>query len=224
MITEQLITEERQVVDFHRVILTGHGEVIIEQGDAERLMIESDAETLSKILSEVVMGRLELGQGRTLMDKISFALETSFTREPIRYYLMVRKLTDLELQGAFEVKAQGISADELRIKAGGPNHIVFENLEVEDLIVDLPVGGVVDLDGYVSKQKVVIKGPANYRAPTLKSQYANIKITGPSTAVVNVTDELDVFIRGLGSVKYYGSPKLRKKIAGLGSLSKLDTA
>jgi len=222
MIVEQLVYEEREVRDFNRVLLTGYGELQIHQGDTESLIVKSHPDTLPRILSEVIMGRLELGQGRSWKDKLNFALETSLTRKPIRYELTVKELAGLEMSGAVDVRVEGLSTDYLYLRASGPNHIQFESLAAELLEVELPVGGIVELDGLVTEQRVTINGPSNYQASRLKSNCASIKITGPSDAVVYVTDEFNVEIRGLGSVKYFGSPRVQKSIRGLGSLVKMN--
>ena len=146
---------------------------------------------------------------------------SSLTRTPIYYRLTVRELSELEIRGAGTILAQGISADKLYLKASGANRIRFVSLAVESQEVDLPVGGLVEMDGLVFKQFVSLRGPSSYRAQSLKSHRTRIEIHGPGEAVVNVGDELEVLVRGLGSVKYIGTPKIYKKISGLGSISKI---
>jgi hypothetical protein len=221
MITTALVVEERDVKDFDRVRLTGYGELVIDQGDRESLTIESDPDLLPKIVSDVEQGKLELGRGGSWMDQVSFALETSLTRKPIYYRLTVRELSGLEIRGAGMIKVSGISAHDLTLKASGPNHIQFDSLTTERLDVDLPMGGVVDMDGWVFEQNVSMKGPTLYRAQSLISDRVRIEISGPGEAVVNVRDELDVVIGGLGTVSYIGSPRIYRKISGLGSLSRI---
>lgn len=221
MISTALVVEERAVKDFNRVRWTGHGELVIQQGDRESLTIETDVDLMPKIISEVEHGQLELGRGGTWKDQLSFALETSLTRKPIYYRLTVREISELEIRGAGTILIQGISTDNLYLKASGANRIRSESLAVDSLEVDLPVGGLVEMDGLVFEQFVSLKGPSSYRAQSLKSHRTRIEIHGPGEAVVNVGDELDVLVRGLGSVKYIGSPKIYKKLSGLGSLSRI---
>ena len=83
------------------------------------------------------------------------------------------------------------------------------------------MGGVVDMDGRVFEQNVSMKGPTLYRAQSLKSERARIEISGPGEAVVNVQDELDVVIGGLGTVSYIGSPRIDRRISGLGRISRV---
>lgn len=221
MITTALVVEERDVKDFYSVRWTGYGELTIQQGERESLTVETHPDLMPKIVSDVESGKLELGRGGTWKDQLSFALETSLTRKPIYYRLTVRELSELEIRGAGAILVRGISTDRLHLKASGANRIRIESLSADLLEVELPVGGLVDMDGWVMEQSVSMKGPTNYRARFLKCDRARIEINGPCDAVVNVRDELDVVIRGLGNLKYIGSPVILKKISGLGSLSKV---
>jgi hypothetical protein len=185
------------------------------------LTIETDFELMTKIISEVSYRRLDLGRGGTWKDQLNFAIETSLTRKPIYYLLTVRELLGLEIRGAGMIKASEISTGDLHLKASGPNRIQFDSLTAEKLVIDLPMGGVVDMDGSVFEQQISMKGPTLYRGQSLKSDRARVEINGPGEAVVNVRDELDVVIGGLGTVSYIGSPRIHRKISGLGSLSRI---
>jgi hypothetical protein len=221
MITTALVIEKRDVKDFDCVQWTGYGELVINQGDRESLTIETDPDLLPKIVSDVEHGKLELGRGGTWRDQLNFAFETSLTRKPIYYRLTIRELSGLEIRGAGTIKVLGISTNDLYLKANGPNRIQFVSLVTEWLEVDLPMGGVVDMEGWVFEQKVSMKGPTLYRAQSLMSDRARVEISGPGEAVVNVQDELDVVIGGLGTVSYIGTPRIYRKISGLGSLSRI---
>lgn len=221
MIISEHVVEKREVRDFDRVRWTGYGELVIQQGERESLTIETHPDLMSKIIAEVEHGKLELGRGGNWTDKLNFALETSLTRKPIYYHLTIKELSELDIRGAGTIRVLGISSDDLFLQASGPNRIQFDSLAVERLEVNLPVGGVVDMDGWVFEQIVSIKGPTLYRAKSLKSDRARVKISGPGEAVVNVRDVLDVAIHGLGTVSYIGSPQIHKKISGLGSLSRV---
>jgi hypothetical protein len=221
MIATTLVVEERDVKDFDRVRWTGYGELEIQQGERESLTIETHPDLMPKIISEVEHGKLELGRGGTWRDQLNFALETSLTRKPLYYRLTIRELSALEIRGAGVILVQGISTENFFLRANGPNRIHFESLTADRLVVDLPVGGLVDMDGWVYEQKVSIKGPALYRTPSLESDRARIEISGPGEAVVNVRDELDVVIAGLGTVSYIGSPRIHRKISGLGRISRV---
>jgi hypothetical protein len=221
MANDVLSNESREVQSFNWISLKGYGVLVIEQGETETLSIETHPDLLPKITSEVVQGRLNLGQGGSLLEKIGFSLETSLTRKPIRYRVTVRELKGLEVYGAARVIVRGITTPSLFLKSNGPSHISFDSLEADALEVELPVGGAIDMQGEVKDQRVVVSGPGSYRAARLKSKNARAKITGPGSAILWAIDNLEVDIRGIGTVKYYGSPTVKKKIAGFGGLSAL---
>jgi hypothetical protein len=223
MIISELVVEEREVASFDCIRWTGYGELVIQQGERESLTIETHPDLMSKIISEVEHGKLELGRGGNWTDKLNFALETSLTRKPIYYHLTVKELSEIDIRGAGTIRVLGISSDDLFLQASGPNRIQFDSLAAERLEVYLPAGGVVDMDGWVFEQIVAIKGPTLYRAKSLKSDRARVEISGPGEAVVNVRDELNVVIGGLGTVSYIGSPQIHQKISGLGSLSRVGS-
>jgi hypothetical protein len=56
----------------------------------------------------------------------------------------------------------------------------------------------------------------------LASQTARIVIAGQGNATVRVAESLDITISGLGQVNYYGRPKLRQVISGLGKSKRLN--
>jgi hypothetical protein len=221
MTAEARATKTLDLESFDRVVFTGHGELTITQGDRESLTIETHSEVLTKIKAEVVDGTLHVGQGRTLGDKIGFALETSLTRKEIRYALTVRKLASLELGGAFAAAASSIVTDRLSLKLSGPSHLTVDGLTAKALHVDMPVAGMVTAAGEAEEQQVSMGGPGNYEAPRLRSKKASITVKGPGKATVWATDELDLTILGIGSIEYYGSPKVRRHISGIGAVTRL---
>jgi len=214
-------TKTMELEAFDRAVFSGHGELTIAQGDRESLTIEAHPDILPKIKVEVVDGTLRVGQGRTLEDKIGFSLETSLTRKRIRYTLTVRKLSGLELKGPFVVSANGIKADDLSLDVNGPVKGSFDGLTARALHVDVLAPCALSISGEAEEQQVSLSGPGNYQAPRLKSKTASLDISGPGNATVWATDELKVSIHGVGNVGYYGSPRLCKRVSGIGAVARL---
>ena len=53
----------------------------------------------------------------------------------------------------------------------------------------------------------------------LRSQNADIHISGAGNATVWVEEELDANISGAGSVDYFGKPEVSKNVSGVGSVN-----
>lgn len=219
MNTGNLATESREVKDFDRVILRDYGELIIEQGEQESLTIETDADILPRIETKVEGGTLTLAHGGSWADRIGNALTTSLTRKPIRYSLTAKKLRGLEVRGAATVRASSIETDQLTLGLGGAGSVKVESLTAHSLEVDLPGMGSVALSSHVSEQTITMSGAGSYKAPKLESKKATVDLRGAGKATVWVVENLDVTIRGLGSVEYYGTPAVKRKVSGLGSVT-----
>ena len=204
MSTNDVLTETREVSDFDRVALTGFGELVITQGEEESLTIEAHQDILSRIETEVKDGKLIIGISGSWLDWLGDVLTAGFTRKRIRYDLTVKQFTGLEVLGAARVKVANIETDRLALELRGAGDVNLESLDAERLKVDLPGAGKIGVAGRVAEQTVTISGAGSYDAAT-----------------VWAVEELDATIRGIGSVSYYGTPKVSKEITGPGSVKSL---
>ncbi len=62
-----------------------------------------------------------------------------------------------------------------------------------------------------------ITGSGKYDADDLESQIAKITVKGVGIATLWAIQELNVKLRGVGKVSYYGNPRVKSDIAPVGS-------
>jgi hypothetical protein len=218
MSAEGYIREEREVTGFDRVNLKEFGKLIITQGESEALIIESHPDVMDKITSEVKDGELTLGLKGGFLDKFSNFISSSLSGHQITFHLSVKELRGLSIFGAGSAIADDISTDELRLKLSGAGSIKMERLDTGSLWVNLPGTGKIELTGKTDKQKVTISGAGGYIARKLESKTAEVSLSGAGKGILWTTDDLAISITGLGSVDYYGHPKLKQEITGLGNV------
>jgi hypothetical protein len=221
MTAGNLVAESRDVSNFDRVTLRDYGELVIAQGEQESLTIETDRDILSKIETEVRNGSLLIRIGGSWLDKLGHGPSTSLTRPWISYSLTVKKLTSLEICGAVRVSASDVESHRLALKSSGVNDVSIESLTAQLLTVDLCGAGRINLTGQVAEQRITIDGMGNYSAPKLESKRAVVRLRGAGQATVWAVKDLDVTMRGLGSVEYYGTPTVKKNVSPLGSVTSL---
>jgi len=219
--SNELITETREVANFSRVTLRDYGELTVSQGKKESLTIESEQEILDAIQTVVRGDTLDIRIGASWLDKLNFALSTSFTRIPIKYTLVVKDLKALDILGAARVRIEGIETDRLEIVLGGAGEITGHDLQAEQLDVDLRGAGRIELAGQADEQWITISGAGNYHAPDMATKKARVDVNGAGKATVAAKEELNLAIRGLGSVDYYGPGTVKRTISGLGSINHL---
>jgi hypothetical protein len=218
MSNSEMVRELREVGRFDRLLMKDHGELLIVVGNQPSLTVETSRSLQRRIKSEVIDGRLTLGFGSWL-DKLGEAFTTSLTRTRIRYELTVAELTDIEVCGLARVQVNSLVTEALRIKLCGPVDANVSSLTVEKLEVEMLSGGKLVTSGQAAAQAISVGGPGFYDGTRLRSERARVQLSGPGRASVWVTDELDVVIRGIGEVTYFGSPAIRKNIMGIGLLT-----
>ncbi len=221
MSNSDLVTESREVSNFDRVVLRDYGELVITQGEQESLTVEADRDILPRIKTGVRDGTLVISIGGDWLDKVSDVITTSLTRKRIKYSLIAKKLTSLEVYGAARIDVSNIETDRLRLRLTGAGQVRIESLTAESLEVDLPGMGKIDVMGQVTEQRITMSGAGEYSAPKLESKKSRVDIRGAGKATVWAVDDLDVTIQGLGSVEYYGTPTVRRSVSGLGSVKSL---
>lgn len=210
------VPEKREVCEFDRVIMCVNGIInLVEltQGEHESLIMEGRPDVLSKITT-VVRGRVLIIRSEgSWMDKLGFALSTSFTRSTVRYTLTVKDLAGLDLTGLVHAQLAELHANDLRLSLKGAGELSVCCLTAQNLDVDLRGMGKIELSGQVEQQRVTIHGPGHYKAHNLKSQSAWVSLNGIGGADIWAVDLLGVKVRGLGHVGVRGTPKIRKDIA-----------
>lgn len=182
-------TEQRQVGAFNAIDVSGVGEVVITQGTADTLAVETDDNVQASVLSEVRDNTLYLG----------LKPDTQLNR-PTRmaFTVTVKDLTQLTLSGAAAISVRDLSADKLTVEHSG--------------------AGSVTTAGTVQEQRVTLSGAGSYDGAALVSDRATIDLSGLGSVVVQVRERLDATISGAGDVAYIGSPEVHKQISGLGSI------
>ena len=184
-----VITQSRNVSGFEAVSFEGVARLVLEQSGTESLTITADDNILPLLISEVREGTLFLG----------FASDTNITNtEPIVFTLSVRTLTALTAAGVVEVDARGIDSNRLDVIVSGVSNVTAA--------------------GRADRQNVVVSGVSTYLAENLESRVVVFDVSGPSSVVVNVSEELRGSVDAPGSVVYIGDPTV--DVDGLGAVHK----
>lgn len=185
--------EARNVAPFSAIDVAGIGELVISQGEAEGLTVETDDNLHAVVVSEVRDGTLYL-------DFSSEVTVLSLSR--IRFTLTVRELERITLSGAATIRVQDLDGAQLTVDNSG-------------------VGAVI-VSGAVQEQHVTLSGAGSYDGAALASDRATVDLSGVGSVVVNVRERLDATLSGAGSVEYIGTPEVHTSGGGLGTIRQRD--
>ena len=182
-------TESRTVEKFAAIHLSEvAGSLEIERTGNESLTVTADDNTVSRFTSEVRDGTLHL----------SIASGNSVRGKRPVYKITVTDLRQLDVEGAASIKATKLDADDLSISIAGAAS-----------------GNVA---GRSDNLSIAISGAGTFNAAELKSKRAKVVVSGVGQVTVNASDELDAEVSGAGIIWYIGSPKLKSKVDGIGTI------
>jgi len=207
----KVVSEKRTVANFDRVSVGGSGELVITQGDEESLEIRTDDNLLPVIKSEVSGGELSLGWSNV-------NLKPSQT---IHYELKLKKLQELRLSGALQVKAEKLNSEHLSVNISGSGKVSIAKLEGKELDEEVSGSGEFELGGHVDVQKIGISGSGRYSAGDLESNRVEAQVSGSGNLTVWARQSLVANISGSGQVNYFGTPEVKSECSGSGTVRSL---
>lgn len=184
-----VVTEERPLSGFTAVSLQGVGRLEIDQTGSESVSITTDDNLLPYIETRVRGSKLII----SIQEKTTFNDVTELT-----YHVTVKTVDSLEVDGAGEIEVVHLDGEEWQTQLDG--------------------GGKITVSGKVTRQDVEINGFGVYNAEDLTCQEAKVQQNGAGMVVVQVSDQLDVTIEGVGTVEYIGYPTVTKTLNGLGTV------
>ncbi len=133
-----VITENRPVSGFDNVTLSGIGEVILTQGEAESLKIEAEDNLMPYLETVVRGGTLEIG--------FKSGQITSFQpTRPIVFHLTMKNVHGLVLAGSGKITAASIQTDRLSFRISGSGDINAGSVSAGDLTTTIDGSGNVTI-------------------------------------------------------------------------------
>jgi hypothetical protein len=216
-------TETRTIESFDKINFKDFGTLILTQGEQEALTIEADDELMNDLISEVRDGKLYLGLEEDWFARLGKLVSSIFSSSnyKVTYYLTFVSLEKLSVSGKCNLKCDAIKSDSLKVNVSGYGDLEFGRIEANDLKVNISGRGEFKGEGLAETQDISISGSGEYQAPDLASQSAKVVISGQGNATLRVAENLDITISGVGQVNYYGRPKLRQVISGMGKSKRL---
>jgi len=206
----EVTKEQRSVSSFNKIDISGGYEVLINQGNEERLELEVDENLLEHIETKVKNNTLYISSDKPIGNASSLKL-----------YITVVEVDDIDVSGAIELKNKGTyKAENLEIDVSGAADINLD-LDVENLEMDMSGASETTLSGKANNFEIEISGAGELEAKKMKTRNTTIDISGAGNAIVHVKKSLNVSVSGAGSVRYKGNPKIKKDISGAGSIKKI---
>jgi Putative auto-transporter adhesin, head GIN domain len=184
-------TESREVTTFSSIAFKSVGKLKIQQNGKESLTISAEDNILPILESSV--------SDQTLY--ISNVNESSINpTKPIEFVVEVKSLENLNIDGVGSIEAKDIQGKRLSVSLDGV--------------------GKVAIAGNVDVLELNLDGVGSFNGEELKAKQATVRNKGVGSAVVNVSEELNATVLGIGSIEYVGSPQVKESVKGMGAIKK----
>ena len=220
MSNQYAMSEDREIAGVTRVILRDYGTLLISQGEQESLRIEGEPEVLRTVKSWINGGELILDIDESWFQKTWNAVTSAVEGRSLKYHLMVKDLEGIFVQGAAQVKMNGIKTQSLYLTLKGAGEVLITGIEAGLVDIDLPGAGVISASGRTERLNVSVKGAGSFDGPRLESRDAVVNLRGVGKASVWATGTLDASVEGVGAIDYYGNPQVRQQVGGLGKINR----
>jgi hypothetical protein len=228
-----VVRVSRDVGDFTGVHLSTIGTVHVKMGKKEALEIEAEENLIEYIETEVEHGTLKISNRKRFNLK---------AREPIKYFVTVRKLDRIALSssgdavlphienenfaialsssGDLKAKSLAVGHLDVSISSSGDAHIGMLGAELID--ASLSSSGDLEIDGgEAGHLKLNISSSGDFDGVDLKAEMAMVRISSSGNAYVWVTDDLIATLSSSGSVHYAGDPSVTVQKSSSGRVKRM---
>jgi len=203
-----IVTEEIEVEPFNGISFDVAGNVFIQQGSEQNVMVETHQSIIPGISSTVRDG----------IWNIRF-LECYNRYDKFDVYITVPELNFAALSGSGNIFGETpFETERFDVTLPGSGNI---DLEIIAELVDANISGSgnIIVTGESDQLLAFISGSGNIFAFDMGSNTCQVRISGSGNCDVFVNNQLDVQISGSGSVRYKGNPPtVNSTITGSGSV------
>ncbi len=183
------------------------------------MRIEGDENLLGKVKADVHEGVLSIIYDQDDADWSD--IHWISAEHDIRYFVTLEHLRVLTLEGTGSFHGENLKGEGLSIAHSGSGVMNLTGLHYHELDVDLSGLGEIQLEGEIQKQNLDLSGAGNYQAENLKSQEANVTLSGSGLVRIWVEEELNADLSGAGSIEVKGDPKVEESNTGVGRIKPL---
>lgn len=216
----RVVEEMRDVSGINGVDLATLGDLTIEVGDTESLLIEAEENLMPYIETKMRNGmlRIQIQDGANLR-----------TTKPVRYYLTVTGLDTISISSSGDIHAPDLAAerfsivvassgdlvmgdletDGLDVKVSSSGNVTIGELNANSLEVDIGSSGNVDIAGGTAKtQNITINSSGRYTAEGLTTDRADVRLNSSGSARIWVREQLTARLNSSGDLIYRGDPEV----------------
>lgn len=211
----------RDVSGFDGISSGGSFKVHVSFGSKESLRIEASEEAIKEIETVVENGTLQLRFKRRAGGWLSnMGRDQNFGR--IDIYVTAIKLKRLSVSGSGDMDVAGVvKTDKLSTDVSGSGSLTVA-VAADTYSAGISGSGHLTVSGSAQNASIKVSGSGGFRGRDLKTNNANVGVSGSGNVELIVNSALNASVSGSGSVRYSGSAtNIATNKSGSGRISRI---
>ncbi len=194
-----VIKQNRNVASFSKLTVNGVFHVIINQGEMEAVVVETDENLAPLITTDVKDGELtlDLKKGKNIRHSTK-----------LNIYVTIKNIDELAIEGVNQVSSSLLKLPHLMLKSDGVGN---NDLQLNCEIFNAHLSGVgsTKLSGNADSATIHNSGVGSLQAFGFIVQKLNIDNSGVGSAEVDAEQQISINNSGVGSVKHKGNATIK---------------
>ncbi|QYF93349.1 DUF2807 domain-containing protein [Massilia sp. PAMC28688] len=181
--------QTRNVAPFSAIEVRGPVDMVVQVGKPQSIQLKGEDKFLARLQTTVVNGKLI----------ISFPKNEENIKGDNKILLAMPALTAFHLEGAGSAELNNIQGNSVDLGFQGAGRLVA--------------------NGKVGQLKLVAQGVGDVNTKALLARQATVRFEGIGAVKVHASERLDANVQGMGSLNYYGNPRVvNKQVEGIGTV------
>lgn len=184
--------QSRPLPAFHAISTQGAVNMVVEAGQAQSFVIRGDDKFIASIETRVVDGKLFITFPKNKRNNLEISSDA-------KILVSMPSLRAFHVEGAGSAELNNLAGDSVDIGFQGAGRLVAK--------------------GRVKVLKLNAQGVGDVDTKALLAERANVNFEGIGAVKVYASERLDAVVQGMGSLNYYGNPRVvNKTVEGIGSV------
>lgn len=184
--------QTRPLPAFSAVSTQGAVNMVVQVGQAQKFVIQGDEKFINSVETRVVDGKLLITFPKNKKNTMDIDSDA-------KIIIGMPALRAFHVEGAGSAELNNIAGDSIDIGFQGAGRLVAK--------------------GRVKSLKLNAQGVGDVDTKALLAERASVSFEGIGAVKVYASERLDAVVQGMGSLNYYGNPRVvNKTVEGIGSV------
>lgn len=214
-----------ELADFKSIYVNSNYTVMLKQTNKQEVTVEVLTEIYEaseiKVDNGVLMINVERkpdSPNKSIWSKID-DIKVSPT---MKIYVSMKNVNELQVNGGGKILSENsIASDFITLGVSGAGSMDVD-IKGNTVKAEISGSGNLTLRGYATSLDANLSGSGSLKGFECPLENGKVRVSGSGSAEVNVTNSLEGYVHGSGSIKHKGNTKtLTKKVYGSGTIDRM---